>query len=219
MKLIAGNEFGTIGPLEYQAKWQTKNPKELLKEGFVIANDINKFFAFVLVFNTYLALNGGMRLGPAGKDAIPNEALRIFTNTVISSIFCQALCHLYEMQFGTPKKKKPSETLSENSEGHHRVEAALDAFYGEVVAAEAPIPTADLPNLIAQRAATLQTDAESALFTVLVYTQTVPRAIEGDRISNAASTPPQPEGGGSDADDPERAASPQEDDVSRAGAR
>ncbi|HEY9343852.1 MAG TPA: hypothetical protein VIQ53_01015, partial [Inquilinus sp.] len=64
-----------------------------------------------------------------------------------------------------------------------------------------------------------ETDAESALFTVLVYTQTVPRAIEEDRISNVASTPPQSEGGGSDADDPERAALPPEDDVSPGGTR
>jgi hypothetical protein len=215
VKLVAGNQFGAIGPLEYEAEWKSnkellgKSPKELLGSAFAVANDSNKFFAFVLVFNTFLALNGGMRLGPAGEDAIPNEALRIFVNTVISTIFCQGLCYIYEMQYGT-KKQKPSEVLTEDSEGHHRVEAALDAFYDEVIAAEEPIPIAGLPDLIAQRAATLETDAESALFTVLVYTQTVPRAIEEDRISNVPSTPPQSEHGGSDAGDPEPAVSPPE---------
>jgi hypothetical protein len=56
----------------------------------------------------------------------------------------------------------------------------------------------------------LETDAESALFTVLVYTQTVPRAIEEDRISNVATTPPQSEGGGPDAEDAEPAVLPPE---------
>jgi hypothetical protein len=215
VKLVAGNQFGAIGPLEYEAEWKSnkelikKSPKELLSSAFTVANDSNKFFAFVLAFNTYLALNGGVRLGPAGQDAIPNEALRVFVNTVISSIFCLGLCYIYEMQYGT-RKQKPSEVLTEGSEGHERVEAALDAFYGEVVAAEEPIPLADLPDLIAQRAATLETDAESALFTVLVYTQTVPRAIEEDRISNVATTPPQSEGGGPDAEDAEPAVLPPE---------
>ena len=224
VKLVAGNQFGAIGPLEYEAEWKSnkelieKSPRELLSSAFAVANDSNKFFAFVLVFNTFLALNGGVRLGPTGQDAIPNEALRIFVNTVISSIFCLGLCYIYEMQYGT-RKQKPSEVLTEGSEGHERVEAALDAFYGEVVAAEEPIPIADLPDLIAQRAATLETDAESAMFTVLVYTQTVPRAIEEDRISNAAATPPQSEGVGADAEDPEPAVSPPEGEVSPSGPR
>ena len=216
VKLVAGNQFGAIGPLEYEAEWKSnkelieKSPKELLKSAFAVANDSNKFFAFVLVFNTFLALNGGMRLGPAGEDAIPNEALRIFVNTVISSIFCQGLCYIYEMQYGT-KKQKPSEILTEGSEGHDRVEAALDAFYTDVATAEEPIAIGDLPDLIGQRAATLQTDAESALFTMLVYTRTVPRAIEEDRISSVASTPEHSEPARSDRGDPERDASPAED--------
>lgn len=216
VKLIAGNQFGAIAPLEYEAEWKSnkelinRTPKELLSSAFAVANDSNKFFAFVLVFNTFLALNGGMRLGPAGEDAIPNEALRIFVNTVISSIFCQGLCYIYEMQYGT-RKQKPSEILTEGSEGHGRVEVALSEFYADMVAAEEPTPIGDLPDLIGQRAATLQTDAESALFTMLVYTRTVPQAIEEDRISNVASTPEHSEPARSDRGDPEREDSPAED--------
>ncbi|MGL4966218.1 MAG: hypothetical protein ACRC67_33665 [Inquilinus sp.] len=216
VKLVAGNQFGAIAPLEYEAEWKSnrelieKSPKELLSSAFAVANDANKFFAFVLAFNTFLALNGGIRLGPAGQDAIPNEALRIFVNTVISSIFCLGLCYIYEMQYGT-KKQKPSEVLTEGSEGHDRVEAALDAFYTDVVTAEEPIAIGDLPDLIGQRAATLQTDAESALFTMLVYTRTVPRVIEEDRIASAAPTPEHSEPARSEQGDRERDASPAED--------
>ncbi|WP_133063907.1 hypothetical protein [Arboricoccus pini] len=212
IKLAVGNQFGTIGTLRYQSKWKSNkevlgSPKKWLKSALEVANDSNKFFAFVLVFNTYLALNGSARLGQSGADAIPNEAARIAVNTVVSSLLCLGLCFIYEMQYGS-KKKKPSETLTEGSEGHERVEAALAAFSDAIGAAAEPIAIADLSDLIGQHAATLQSDAESALFTILLYTQTVPRAIEAGEVS---SVPPAP--GSSAPARADRGNSPHRDDV------
>jgi hypothetical protein len=230
VKLAAGNEFGAIAPLEYEAAWKSnkellkKSPKELLKSALMVANDANKFFAFVLVFNSFLALDGGQRLGPSGEDAIPNQALRIFTNTVISSVFCQVLCYIYEMQYGT-KKQTPSEVLTEGSEGHQRVQDALAALGTEVYGAEEPVLVEDLPEIIGRHATTLKTDAEGALYTVLVYTDTVPRAIEEDRVATPVPSPQHSEAAHSDRgdpeqDDPERAPTPARSEGARSeGAR
>jgi hypothetical protein len=212
VKLAAGNESGPIAPLEYDAAWKTnkelfqKSPKELLKSALAVANDANKFFAFVMVFNTFLALDGGSRLGPDGEDAIPNEALRIFANTVISSVFCQVLCHIYEMQYGT-KKERPSVTLTAGSEGQLRVDAALAALGNEVYGAAEPVQMADLPEIIGRHAATLQTSAENALYTVLVYTDAVPRAIEEEHIVSPVPSRAQSEAAQSERADSEPALS------------